>query len=383
MNRSELCIVSGKRTPIGSIGKSLRQIPSPFLLAQALKGLKNLVPESWLGCGVFACALQRSLGINPSKQGLYLAGFDKLNSFTINTGHTGGIKSLILACQEILMGAQGALCGGFDSASLAPHVLMGRSGWKPHNGIIDTLSQAYTASTGIHYGLAIEELNMTYNISRVEQETYSRYAFKRRNACQKIKYFDEEIVTLDVLLDDELCIYPEFEPIGPLFYSRGTVTSLTTALPSDGATVLLVARKDAVEKLGLDYLVCVVDWVEKRGDMIKFPEILNKTVKELLVRNGLMIHNIGLWEFNDFFATIPFLCCKILGVKLENANATGGNLSLGDTLAASSARSVLNCARWMKLREIKFGVVVSTNCEGEVVVMLLKGKIGDKKEEID
>ena len=177
-----------------------------------------------------------------------------------------------------------------------------------------------------------------------------------------------------MLSNDELCIYPEYVSFSPLFYSMGSVTSYTTSLPSDGAVVLQIGNVDVIQKLSLGYLASVSCFVHQRSHPVNFPDILINTIKKLLGSVGITKSAIGIWEINDFFASIPSVISKILQIPLNTINLDGGNLSIGDTLAASSAKCVLSCSLLMQERNIEYGVVISTNCDGEIAALLLHRK---------
>ena len=61
---------------------------------------------------------------------------------------------------------------------------------------------------------------------------------------------------------------------------------------------------------------------------------------------------------------------------MQKVNVTGGNLSIGDTLGASSAKSVLSCCLSLQERELDYGVVISINSDGEILSVLLKRNDG-------
>ena len=370
-------IVSGARTAIGCINGMFKHLPSPLILSQILVPALSQTPVALVSQAIFSSCLQANLGICPVKQAMSLAGFPNIPSFAINNGHSGGLKAVVLASQAIELGSKVVLCGGFDSASLAPHSLQGRSGWRAST-VTDELPIAYFSSNGLHYGLTIEEINAKFNVSRSEQEDFSRYAFDRRLVCIKTKYFEKEI--RGEAKNDELGFYPEYKSINPLFYSAGSVTSLTTALPSDGAVALQVADKEVIRKFQLDCLADVVAFVHERGHPVLFPSILPKSIKKLLDCAGIHKSMIGLWEVNDFFSTIPSVVCKVLEIPMKIVNVTGGNMSVGDILGGSSAKSVLSCCLAMKERQEEYGVVISSNCDGEVVAVLLRNSSFTNKE---
>lgn len=365
-------VVSGKRTPFGVLGGALRQIPSPLLLSSLIAPVLEGTPYNLVSSAVFGCALQSNLGINPVKQALSLSKIENVPSYLINTGHSGGIDSLVEACRSIQMGEDIVLCGGFDSSSTCPHSLQGRTSWKSGESIKDELPQPYHTSKSLHYGLALEELITKLQIPRRQQEDYFRHSQKRRRLSLKTSTVSKEIHPLDVLNEDEQVFYPESQDFRPLFFSTGTISAITTAWPADGAVALQLGSLKTLKNFNLNTLSQIAAvWKGNTGDL-HFYETVRTGLKTVLNLYGLATHNIDLWEINDYFALIPTVLCEKLGIDLEKVNFTGGNLSIGDTFSASSARSLLTASVQMDLRQLDFSVVVSVNCVNEVTIVLLQ-----------
>lgn len=365
-------VISGKRTPFGVLGGALRQIPSPLLLSSVVSAALDRAPHNLLSSAVFACSLQGNLGINPVKQALSLSKLENVPSYLINSGHSGGLDSVFLACQSIQMGENLVLCGGFDSSSNCPHSVQGRTSWRSGECVKDELPLTYYTSKSVHYGLALEELIVKLQISRQAQESYSAHAQKRRRIGLKTGVFEKEIQKLEVLNEDELVFYPENQNYKPIFYSTGSISAVSTAWPADGAVAVLLGNFSIIQKFNLDCLALVsAVWKANIKDIF-FYETVEIGVKKVLNLFGLGIHNIDLWEINDFFAVIPTILCERLKIDMEKVNTTGGNLSIGDTFSASSSRSVLTASLQMELRQLDFSIIISLNCSNEVTIVLLK-----------
>jgi acetyl-CoA C-acetyltransferase len=334
----------------------------------------STIPKPLLSSAIFACSVQSNQGVSPAKQILSLNGFESVPCILINKGHSGGLFSLILACQSLMLHEDLVLCGAFDSSSTSPHTIQGRQGWSSGSQLKDELPTAYLNDEGTHLGLALEAVVSKIGIARVEQEDYFRHVRIRRKVMQKLKYFEKEIVQLDLLAEDELVEYPENKPFGPLFYSTGTITAVTSALPADGAGAFLLAKKKVAQKFGLNHLASVLAFWKGRSEDFMFWETAVEGVKKVLFTHGLNVDNVGLWEINDFFAVFPVVLCKMLKIDYGIVNVAGGNLSIGDTLAASSARCVVSACSLLKERDVEFAVVVSINCAYEISVVLLRAE---------
>src|SRR6478672_10594132 len=120
----EVYIISAVRTPIGSFGGSLKDIPAPKLGAIAIKGAiekagiePGMVQEVLMGC-----VLQANLGQAPARQAAILAGLpDKVICTTINKVCASGMKAIAQGAQSILLGDNDiVVAGGMENMSSVP-----------------------------------------------------------------------------------------------------------------------------------------------------------------------------------------------------------------------------------------------------------------------
>lgn len=369
----DVVILKVCRTPVGVLLGALRQVPAPLLLSALIGNCLLDTPKSLISSAVFASSVQAHQGLDPVKQALSLNSLENTPTNLINSGHSGALISLILASRSLMLGDQVVLCGGFDSSSTAPHVLPGRKGWASCTSAEDELPKVYLTDDKVHFGMAIEELIIKEDVPRAIQDDYFNHVRVRRKVMRKLNYYEKEIIKLDLLGEDELVDYPENMSIRPLFYSTGTVNSFTAAAPGDGAVAIKVARRKLAADFGLEPLVSVVAyWIGRKET--RLVENLAIGVKKVLETQGIGVHNVGVWEINDFFAVLPAVFCKVVKVEMEKVNVAGGNLVIGDTLAASSGRGVVTASVVMHEKGLEYGVVVSVNCSSEVTVVLLKSE---------
>src|SRR6266487_3829726 len=120
----EVYIVSAVRTPFGSYGGSLKDIPATQLGATVIKsavekaGIKpEQVDEVLMGC-----VMQANLGQAPARQAAKFAGLpDSVNCTTVNKVCASGMKSIALAAQSIMLGDNDiVVAGGMENMSNVP-----------------------------------------------------------------------------------------------------------------------------------------------------------------------------------------------------------------------------------------------------------------------
>jgi acetyl-CoA C-acetyltransferase len=122
----EVFIVAAGRTPVGSMSGSLKALSATELGAQVVKatidraGLKpSDVEEVFMGN-----VLQANLGQSPARQVVIGAGCpDSTEATTINKVCASGMKSIILATQNLQTGNRSIMvAGGMESMSNSPYV---------------------------------------------------------------------------------------------------------------------------------------------------------------------------------------------------------------------------------------------------------------------
>src|SRR5688500_3122121 len=85
-------------------------------------------------------------------------------------------------------------------------------------------------------------------------------------------------------------------------------------------------------------------------------------VPKLLLRQGLSIDDIDLWELNEAFAVQVVYCRDKLGIDQERLNVNGGSIAIGHPYGMTGSRMVGTIAHEMIRRHARYGVV--TMCVG-------------------
>src|SRR6478672_6348816 len=120
----QVYIVSAVRTPMGSFGGVLKDVPATKLGAIAIKaavekaGIKpEQVDEVLMGC-----VIQANLGQAPARQAAKFAGLpDKVICTTVNKVCASGMKAIAQGAQSILLGDNDiVVAGGMENMSSVP-----------------------------------------------------------------------------------------------------------------------------------------------------------------------------------------------------------------------------------------------------------------------
>src|SRR5689334_11129208 len=103
MSKNQVYIVSAVRTPIGSFGGALKDVPATRLGAIAIKGAieKAGIAPDQVDELLMGCVVQANLGQAPARQAARYAGLpDKVVCTTINKVCASGMKAIAQGAQS-------------------------------------------------------------------------------------------------------------------------------------------------------------------------------------------------------------------------------------------------------------------------------------------
>jgi len=84
--------------------------------------------------------------------------------------------------------------------------------------------------------------------------------------------------------------------------------------------------------------------------------------KKALAKSGLSVDEIGVFEVNEAFASVPLAWLKEIGADPAKVNPNGGAIALGHPLGGSGARIMSTMINHMRANGIRYGL--QTMCEG-------------------
>ena len=202
----EVVIVSAVRTPIGSFGGALAEVSATQLGATAVKGAleKAGVPADAVQEVIMGSVLQANLGQAPARQASKFAGLpDTVQATTVNKVCASGMKAVMMATQDILLGdADVVVAGGMESMSRTPFYLeQARYGYRFGNGSVidgigkDGLTDVYHQTA---MGVSADNTAKEHGITREEQDAFAIESYKRSAAAWAAGRFKDEVVPVTV-----------------------------------------------------------------------------------------------------------------------------------------------------------------------------------------
>ena len=388
---NEVFVVAGGRTPFGSLGGALDDVPAPELASQVMRQLmaRTSLPGEAVDEVIIGQVLQGGSAQAPARQAMRGAGLpDSVHAMTINKVCGSGLKSIMLAADAIRLGeSQVAIAGGMENMSLAPYTLpAARFGQRLGNGqmvdliIHDGLLDPYS---GRHMGEITEEWVVANGISREEQDDYAARSYTLAQAAMGSERLTEELVTVvrttrkgEVMVDrDEEPFRGAIEKLPalrPAFRKDGTVTAGNASSINDGAALAVLAGSAAVARYDLKPQARLVASATHSIAPHLFPEAPVGAIRRCVQKAGLSMADVGLFEINEAFAAVAVQAVRQLEVPLEKVNVNGGAVAFGHPIGASGGRLAVTLIREMRQRQERYGVASLCIGGGEAVAALFE-----------
>ena len=381
------------RTPIGRFGGSLQSWTAADLgTSVAKESLRraNVRPDQ-IDDSIWGCARQAGGGPNVARQVTFRAGVpDRVPAFTVNQACGSGLRAVILAAEQIMLGrANIVLAGGTESMSRVPYFAEGAR-WGARMGHTELVDGMYRDGfndplSGLVMGETAERLASLYEISRDEQDEYALRSQHRALAAIAAGRFTEEIFPLELkdrkanvtlfASDEHVRAKTSIEDLRKLasvFAKDGTVTAGNSSGITDGAAAITVISETALKESGADPLARIVDY-EIVGVS---PEIMGigpvPAVRAILGRQKLTLADVDLIELNEAFAAQVIACDRDLQFDQERLNVNGGAIALGHPIGCTGVRITATLLHEMKKRKARRGLATLCISGGMGIAMLVE-----------
>lgn len=378
-------VVDAKRTAIGSFLGSLKNI-TPGELGGCL--IKNILKNNNLTGDeidevIIGNVLSAGQGQGVGRQTSIMGGIPyKVPAYSINIICGSGMKSVMIGYNNIVSGFSNLLlCGGVEVMSQAPFITpreirngikMGDLKFKD-SMIYDALTDAFN---NIHMGITAENIAEKYSITREEQDKFAYSSQKKALKAIEEKKFNDEIVPIEVVDKKNSYIFSEDEfpnknttleklsLLKPAFKKEGTVTAGNSSGINDGASILLLASEEAINKYNLTPIAEIISIGQGGVD----PQIMGlgpvPAIKNALDKANLKLSDMDLLELNEAFAVQALGVIKELkevynvedSFFSERCNVNGGAIALGHPVGASGNRIITTLLYEMKRRKSKYGL---------------------------
>ena len=387
----EVFIIAAVRTPIGTFLGGLSKVSATTLGALAIKGALDksdvkaeLIDEVFMGN-----VLQAGVGQAPAKQAALGAGIgNNVPCTTINKVCASGMKAIMFGAQSIIAGDNEiVVAGGMENMSQVPHYFDGRQGTKFGNiGMLDGITKdgLLDVYSKVPMGNCAELCAKEYGFTREDQDNFAITSYTRSAEAWKSGKFTNEIIPVAVpqrkgdpiiISEDEEyknVFLDKIPSLRPAFDKDGTITAANASTLNDGASALILASKEAVEKHGLKPIAKIISYADAAQAPEWFTTAPSLAIPKALAKVGMTTDNVDYWELNQAFAVVGLANTKILGLNPSKVDVNGGAVALGHPLGNSGSRVIVTLINVLKQNNGKIGGAAICNGGGGASAMIIE-----------
>ena len=366
----EAVIVEAVRTPVGKRKGGLAGEHPADLSAHVLQALveRTGIDPAVVDDVVWGCVSQ--VGDQSSNIGRYsvlAAGWpESIPGTTINRACGSSQQALDFAAQAVMSGQQDVVvAGGVEVMSRVP-LGSARASGQPYG------PKALARYDGFSFnqGISAEKIAQKWGFSRTRLDEFSVLSHERAAAALDRGAFDAQIVPVPteagtVSVDEGVRRGSTVEKLAglkPAFAEDGVIHAGNSSQISDGAAALLVTTPEKARELGLRPLVRYRAGVVAGADPVLMLTGPIPATEKVLAKAGIALGEIGVFEVNEAFASVPLAWLAETGADPEKLNPLGGAIALGHPLGGSGAVLMTRMIHHMRDQGLRFGL--QTMCEG-------------------
>ena len=370
----ETVIVEAVRTPVGKRNGGLSGMHAADLSAVVLNELleRTGVGPEIVDDVIWGCVSQ--VGDQSSNIGRYAvlaAGWpESIPGTTVNRACGSSQQALDFAVQAVMSGQQDVVvAGGVEVMSRVP-LGAARATGMPYGPKVLARYDDFS----FNQGLSAEMIAKKWGLSRSQLDEYSVRSHERAAAAQDGGAFTDQIVP--VFTDDGAQVsivaadegvrrgtsVEKLAALKPAFVDDGVIHAGNSSQISDGAAALLVTTAEMAVGLGLTPMVRYRAGAVTGADPVLMLTGPIPATEKVLVKAGVPLSEVGVFEVNEAFAPVPLAWIAETGADPRRVNPLGGAIALGHPLGASGAVLMTRMAHHMRDNGIRYGL--QTMCEG-------------------
>jgi len=298
---------------------------------------------------------------------------------TIDRQCSSGLMAIATAAKQIMVdGMEVVVAGGQENISQVQNRYFEWMQAERDPKVVEHEPHAYMSMLQ-----TAEHVARHYGVTRQAQDRYALSSQQRTASAQLEGRFDAEIVpiTTSMAVVDKASQQVAYQAVTlsrdegnrpqttleslaglPPVLEGGSVTAGNASQLSDGASAMVLVSSRYAEQKGLAPLGIY------RGMAVagNAPQEMGigpvYAVPKLLMRHGLRVDDIGLWELNEAFACQALYCRDRLGIDPARYNVDGGGIAIGHPYGMTGARLTGHALIEGRRRGVRY--VVVTMCVG-------------------
>ncbi len=363
-------IVEAVRTPTGKRNGGLSGIHSADLSALVLRSLaeRSGIDPAVVDDVVWGCVMQiGEQTFDIARTAVLSAGWPESVPGTTVDRQCGSSQ------QAVHFAAAGVISGQYDVAVAGGVEVMSRTPMGS-SFTASPLGADYIARYGSDFpnqGVGAEDIADQWGFSREQLDEYALRSHERAQAATDEGRFEAQIAPVTnpegvvVSKDEGIRAGSTMEKLAtlkPAFKEGGKITAANSSQISDGSAALLIMTSEKAALLGLTPIARIHTAVLAGVSPMPMLHAPMPATEKALAKSGLKVSDIGAYEVNEAFASVPLAWLKDIGADDKTLNPNGGAIALGHPLGASGARLMTTLVHHMKDNGIRYGL--QTMCEG-------------------
>ena len=385
----EIVVVSGKRTPFGRFGGSLRDIPSFELGGLTIRNVIQHIPidDREIDYVIMGLCLP-GVGLSPARQAALSAKLPvDTNACTVDRACCSALTAAGIGMQLILTNqASIVVAGGMENMSRTPY-LIPQMRWGARLGDLTIRDELVIRNAFLDMPMAkyAGEVAVEKGVDRKEQDEWALRSHQRWAEAQAKGKFNEEVMPVEIpsqkggksFLTQDEHPRPEttLERLSALkpVYGSPTVTAGNASGISDGAGAVVLMKSEEAKKRGILPLGKMVTYAPICGEPRESPVLPAVAIKKALNQADLTLEDMKLIEINEAFASMPLVSSLVLAdfdrTKAEKVreklNVSGGAIAIGHPIGATGARLLTHMLYELRRQGGGYGMVAICGAIGQ------------------
>lgn len=392
MDKKEIVMISGLRTPFGRYGGSLKDFDYFDLGAIPMREIikkvniePKVVDEVFWGVGDTSVCKDVYTPV-AARQTLMKAGLpSETPSTSLDKACVSAMSAVKLGSMAIRLGEiEVAIGGGATSFSQEPLIVRGLRFKGFRLGDIKMEDPLFQLGYKDYNPVSVDtdDVAAEYGISRQEQDEWALRSHQNYGGAWKEGKFNDEMIPLEISqrgkesfvlnIDEQYREDTTLEKLTKMksIYGCRTVTAGNAPGLNDGAAAILIMSREKAEKLNLEPIGTIVAMTSIAIRPNRMPEAPGIAIKKVLDLAGMRLDQIDVIEINEAFAAVPLVSIEVLcdrdKVKAKEiqkkTNINGSAIAIGHPNTASGARIMMTLAH--ELRRRGGGYAIGAICGG-------------------
>jgi acetyl-CoA C-acetyltransferase len=392
MDKNDIVMVAGARTPFGRYGGSLKEYDYFDLGAIPIREVINrinldpkLVGEVFWGVGDTSPCKDVYTPV-AARQTLLKAGLPaETPSISLDKACVSAMSAVKLATMTIRLGEiDVGMAGGATSFSQEPLIVRNLRFGGFHIGNVKMEDPLFALGYKDYNPVSVDtdDVAAEYGISRTEQDEWAVRSHLNYGKAWKEGKFKDEMIPLEIPqkgkdplildIDEQYRADSTFEKMSKLkpIYGCKAITAGNATGLNDGAAAIIVMTREKANHLGLKPIGTILAMTSIALHPNRMAEGPGLAIKKVLNMANMKLDQIDVIEINEAFAAVPLVSVEVLCDRnkdkarkiQEKTNINGSAIAIGHPNTSSGARIMMTLA--YELRRRGGGYAIGAICGG-------------------